>query len=79
MGWLPCTFRPVSRPRGSELRLAQAGFAPRSTRETAILEQTLARHRSIQRQITKVLGLSYNHLRHAMKKRGLMERPSADS
>ncbi len=45
--------------------------------EKAILEQALARHRFNQRQTAKALGLSYDQLRHAMKKHGLSER-SAD-
>ncbi len=42
--------------------------------ERAILEQALARHRYNQRQTAKALGLSYDRLRHAMKKHGLAER-----
>jgi psp operon transcriptional activator len=42
--------------------------------ERAILDQALARHRYNQRQTAKALGLSYDQLRHAMKKHGLMER-----
>ncbi len=42
--------------------------------ERAILEQALSRHRYNQRQTAKALGLSYDQLRHAMKKHGLMER-----
>ena len=44
--------------------------------ERAILEQALARHRYNQRQTAKALGLSYDQLRHAMKKHGLSERNS---
>jgi psp operon transcriptional activator len=43
--------------------------------EKAIVEQALARHRYNQRQTAKALGLSYDQLRHAMKKHGLGERP----
>ena len=39
--------------------------------EKAILEAALARHRFNQRQTAKALGLSYDQLRHAMKKHGL--------
>jgi len=42
--------------------------------EKAILEQALARHRYNQRQTAKALSLSYDQLRHAMKKHGLAER-----
>ncbi|MFM5916337.1 MAG: phage shock protein operon transcriptional activator [Novosphingobium sp.] len=45
--------------------------------ERAIVEQALARHRYNQRQTAKALGLSYDQLRHCMKKHGLAER-SAD-
>ena len=39
--------------------------------EKAILEAALARHRFNQRQTAKALSLSYDQLRHAMKKHGL--------
>ena len=39
--------------------------------EKAILEAALARHRFNQRQTAKALGLSYDQLRHAMKKHNL--------
>ena len=42
--------------------------------ERAILEQALARNRYNQRQTAKALALSYDQLRHAMKKHGLSER-----
>ena len=42
--------------------------------EMAILEAALARHRYNQRQTAKSLGLSYDQLRHAMKRHGLGER-----
>ena len=42
--------------------------------EKAILESALARHRYNQRQTAKALSLSYDQLRHAMKKHGLSER-----
>ncbi|MFM5893285.1 MAG: sigma 54-interacting transcriptional regulator, partial [Novosphingobium sp.] len=42
--------------------------------ERAIVEQALARHRYNQRQTAKALGLSYDQLRHCMKKHGLGER-----
>ncbi|MEQ1499210.1 MAG: phage shock protein operon transcriptional activator [Novosphingobium sp.] len=42
--------------------------------EKAILEAALARHRYNQRQTAKALALSYDQLRHAMKKHGLGER-----
>jgi psp operon transcriptional activator len=42
--------------------------------EKAILENALARNRYNQRQTAKALNLSYDQLRHAMKKHGLSER-----
>jgi psp operon transcriptional activator len=42
--------------------------------ERAILEATLARHRYNQRQTAKALGLSYDQLRHTLRKHGLTER-----
>ena len=41
--------------------------------ERAILEHALGKHRWNQRQTAKALGLSYDQLRHAIKKHGLME------
>ncbi len=41
--------------------------------ERAIVEHALGRHRWNQRQTAKALGLSYDQLRHAIKKHGLME------
>lgn len=42
--------------------------------EKAIVESALARHRFNQRQTAKALGLSYDQLRHCMKKHGLSDR-----
>jgi psp operon transcriptional activator len=42
--------------------------------ERTIIEHHLARNRFNQRQTAKALGLSYDQLRHCMKKHGLMER-----
>lgn len=42
--------------------------------ERALLEHALGRNRFNQRQTAKALGLSYDQLRHAMKKHGLAER-----
>ena len=41
--------------------------------EKAIVEHALGKHRWNQRQTAKALGLSYDQLRHAIKKHGLME------
>lgn len=48
--------------------------------ERAILEHALGRHRYNQRQTAKALGLSYDQLRHCLKKHGLAERaPAGDN
>lgn len=41
--------------------------------ERAIVEHALGKHRWNQRQTAKALGLSYDQIRHAIKKHGLME------
>jgi len=46
--------------------------------ERAILEHALGKHRWNQRQTAKSLSLSYDQLRHAIKKHGLMEQDIAD-
>ena len=43
--------------------------------ERAIVEHHLGRNRWNQRQTAKALGVSYDQLRHAMKKHGLTDRP----
>ncbi|MFM5930822.1 MAG: phage shock protein operon transcriptional activator [Novosphingobium sp.] len=42
--------------------------------ERAIIEHHLAKHRFNQRQTAKSLGLTYDQLRHCMKKHGLMDK-----
>lgn len=42
--------------------------------ERAILEHHLGRHRYNQRQTAKALGVTYDQLRHCLKKHGLLER-----
>lgn len=44
--------------------------------ERAIVEHALGRHRWNQRQTAKALGLSYDQLRHCIRKHGLAERGS---
>lgn len=56
--------------RVDDLRAAVEGH------ERAILEHALGKHRWNQRQTAKSLGLSYDQLRHAIKKHGLMEEMS---
>jgi psp operon transcriptional activator len=55
----------------SDLRLAV------DAHEKSILEHALGRNRYNQRQTAKALGLSYDQLRHCMKKHGLMDRAGA--
>ena len=45
--------------------------------ERAILEHALGRHRWNQRQTAQALGLSYDQLRHALKKHDLTARPAS--
>jgi psp operon transcriptional activator len=42
--------------------------------ERAIIEHHLSRHRYNQRQTAKALGLSYDQLRHALRRHGLIDR-----
>lgn len=51
----------------SDLRAAVSAF------ERDILEDALRRHRHNQRATAKALGLSYDQLRHCLKKHGLLE------
>ncbi len=53
-------------PSGT-FKAAVSGF------ERAFLEQSLAAHRFNQRACAKALGLSYDQLRHAMRRNGLMD------
>ncbi|MDP3907984.1 phage shock protein operon transcriptional activator [Novosphingobium sp.] len=71
------TFHPAPEPTSkpaqdldsvSDLRAAV------DAHEKAILEQALGRNRYNQRQTARALGVSYDQLRHAMKKHGLMDR-----
>jgi psp operon transcriptional activator len=83
-------WKPIGGPRAEPAEIVQishANAAPPSfesitdlrsavdTHERAILEHALGQHRYNQRQTAKALGLSYDQLRHCMKKHGLMERP----
>ncbi len=67
---VPAPVTPASLDAVTDLRAAV------DAHEKAIVEQALARHRYNQRQTAKALGLSYDQLRHCMKKHGLMERGS---
>ncbi|MBO9505736.1 phage shock protein operon transcriptional activator [Qipengyuania flava] len=71
-------------PKAAEARQAQPATAPdfetvddlRSAvdaHERAIVEHALGKHRWNQRQTAKALGLSYDQLRHCIKKHGLTD------
>lgn len=81
-------FRPVGRsvtaeppPAAPSAETAAAATAPEETGdfkaavaayEAALLRRTLKRHRFHQRETAAALGLSYDQLRHAAKKHGLL-------
>jgi psp operon transcriptional activator len=68
----PAAPRPQPAP-GAALDAVDDLKAAVDAHEKAILEAALARHRYNQRQTAKALGLSYDQLRHAMKKHGLKD------
>lgn len=84
--WIPA---PQPQPEGSGTSSVRAAAEPASAtfdydaiddmraavdeHERAIVEHALGRHRWNQRQTAKALGLSYDQLRHCIKKHGLME------
>ncbi len=86
-------WKPVAMPRKPDDERAAAPIvqpAPRHDLETvddlrgaveaherAILEHTLGKHRWNQRQTAKALGLTYDQLRHCIKKHGLGEPEAA--
>jgi psp operon transcriptional activator len=55
----------------ADLRRAVDGY------ERAILEHHLGKHRYNQRQTAKALGLTYDQLRHCLRKHGMMDRTAA--
>ena len=65
---------PAAPPTQAQLDSIDDLRAAVDAHEKAILEQALGRNRYNQRQTAKALNLSYDQLRHAMKKHGLMER-----
>ncbi len=84
-------WRPISVPAALPVAPSQ-GSAPRAepvveavsdlrgaveAHERAIVEATLARCRHNQREAAKALGLSYDQLRHCLKKHGLLEKRAA--
>lgn len=70
-GAAPASSAPASSVQSDSVSDLRAAV---DAHEKAIIEQALARHRFNQRQTAKALGLSYDQLRHCMKKHGLMER-----
>jgi psp operon transcriptional activator len=81
-------WKPISPPRAAEMEApapARAATAPDldgvtdlrqavEAHERSIIEHHLGRNRFNQRQTAKALGLSYDQLRHCMKKHGLTDR-----
>jgi psp operon transcriptional activator len=77
---VPSLAQPAPSPRQPSAPAAPANHesvadlrAAVDAHERAILEHHLGKHRYNQRQTAKALGLSYDQLRHTMKKHGLME------
>ncbi len=69
--YVPTVATPALHESVSDLRAAV------DAHERGILEHALGKHRYNQRQTAKALGLSYDQLRHCMKKHGLGERGAA--
>jgi len=64
---------PAQRPARTDFSGVTDLRAAVDAHERAILEHHLQRHRWNQRRAAAALGLSYDQLRHAMKRHGLME------
>ncbi len=60
-------------PTGPDLENIEDLRAAVDDHEKAIVEHALGKHRWNQRQTAKALGLSYDQLRHCIKKHGLMQ------
>ncbi|WP_298468214.1 phage shock protein operon transcriptional activator [uncultured Erythrobacter sp.] len=60
-------------PAGASFEQIDDLRAAVDSHERSIVEHALGKHRWNQRQTAKALGLSYDQLRHAIKKHGLME------
>jgi psp operon transcriptional activator len=82
--WQPVTERglsdaaPVDLPAndpGPNIALSKPGDfrAAVHAYERSLLEEALRRHRHNQRATAKALGLTYDQLRHCLKKHGLLE------
>lgn len=59
--------------RGNDLSSVDDLRGAVEAHERAIVEQALGKHRWNQRQTAKALGLTYDQLRHCIKKHGLMQ------
>ena len=71
----PASAAAQATPAAPTLELENVGDlrAAVDAHERAIVEHALGKHRWNQRQTAKALGLSYDQLRHAIKKHGLLE------
>ena len=67
-------FQYATRPEKPEFDSVTDLRAAVDGHEKAIVEHALGKHRYNQRQTAKALGLSYDQLRHCMKKHGLGEK-----
>ena len=64
-------------PEPASPAAAPEGFEARVRRfEAGLLSDALARHRFNQRRTAEQLGLSYDQLRHYLKKHGIAARPT---
>jgi psp operon transcriptional activator len=64
---------PSAAPVPSDLDAVEDLRAAVEAHERAILEHALGKHRWNQRQTARALGLTYDQLRHAIRKHGIME------
>lgn len=67
------TPAPAAAPAPTDLDAIDDLRAAVDAHERAILEHALGRHRWNQRQTARALGLTYDQLRHAIRKHGIME------
>lgn len=69
----PATLAASARSTGPDLDSIDDLRSEVDAHERRIVEHALGRHRWNQRQTAKALGLSYDQLRHCIRKHGLME------
>ena len=69
----PAGQRRVAPPAASDFDSVEDLRAAVDAHERAILEHALGKHRWNQRQTARALGLTYDQLRHAIRKHGIME------